>query len=70
MSGLRDASEQRFETAANQTELVGELAIGRFEGVDALLKTTVFRRGSGVVVHQPRLFGGVVADQLFELVFE
>jgi len=70
MSGLRDACEQGFEAGAYETELVGEFAVGRFEGVYTLLEAAVFRCGIGVVTHQPGLLRGVLADELFELEFE
>jgi hypothetical protein len=51
-SGLRDAREQGFEAAADEAELVVELAVGVFEGVD-LLKALAFGPGGGVLAVQP-----------------
>ena len=69
-SGLRDAREQGFEAAADEAELVVELAVGVFEGVHLVLKALAFGPGGGVLAVQACLRGGVQADQLFEFLFE
>ena len=61
-SGLRDAREQGFEAAADEAELVVELAVGVFEGVHLVLKALALGPGGGVLAVQACLRGGVLAD--------